>query len=127
MKHSQTIGILLTLLLFFCTTQPFVIIESRNWVVTGWDAGATNFGQSGKFLMYVGILAIVFFALPSLSAKRFNMAWAALLVAWSFRNYLVLSACAMGECPQKQWALYACIVLSIGILIMTFLPKLKTK
>jgi hypothetical protein len=50
MKHSQTIGILLTLLLFFCTTQPLVIIESRNWVVTGWDAGATNFGQSGKFL-----------------------------------------------------------------------------
>jgi hypothetical protein len=33
----------------------------------------------------------------------------------------------MGECPQKQWALYACIVLSFGILIMTFLPKLKTK
>jgi ATP/ADP translocase len=118
MKHSQTIGIILTLLLFFCTTQPFVIIESKNWVVTGWDAGATNFGQSGKFLFYIGILAIVFFAIPSINVKRFNMAWGALLV---------LSACAMGECPQKQWALYACIILSAGILIMTFLPKLKTK
>jgi TRAP-type mannitol/chloroaromatic compound transport system permease small subunit len=127
MKHSQTIGILLTLLLFFCTTQPLVIIESRNWVVTGWDAGATNFGQSGKFLFYIGILAIVFFAIPSINVKRFNMAWAALLVAWSFRNYLVLSTCAMGECPQKQWALYACIILSFAILAMTFLPKLKTK
>ena len=125
MKHSQTIGILLTLLLFFCTTQPLVIIESRNWVVTGWDAGETNFGQSGKFLFYIGILAIVFFAIPSINVKRFNMAWAALLVAWSFRNYLVLSTCAMGECPQKQWALYACIILSFGILIMTFLPRIK--
>jgi len=75
MKHSQTIGILLTLLLFFCTTQPLVIIESRNWVITGWDAGASNFGQSGKFLFYIGILAIVFFAIPSINVKRFNMAF----------------------------------------------------
>jgi hypothetical protein len=31
----------------------------------------------------------------------------------------------MGECPQKQWALYACIALSAGILIKTFLPKIN--
>jgi hypothetical protein len=63
--------------------------------------------------------------LPLLWAKRLNVALAALILAWSFRNYLVLSTCQMGECPQKQWALYACIVISFGILIMTFLPKIK--
>jgi hypothetical protein len=52
------------------------------------------------------------------------MALGAFLVAWSFRNFLVLSTCQMGECPQKQWALYGCIIVSVGILIMTFLPKI---
>ncbi len=125
MKHSQTIGILLCLFLFYCTTQPLVFIESKNWVITGWQTAGSSYGQPGKFLAYFGGLAILFFALPFIWAKRFNMAFAALLLAWSFRNFLILSTCQMGECPQKQWALYACIFISFGILIMTFLPKIK--
>lgn len=124
MKHSQTIGIISCLLLFYCTTQPLVIIDSQNWVITGWKTAATGFGQPGKFILYVGTVSMVFFALPYIWAKRFNLVFAALLLSWSFRNYLILSTCHMGECPQKQWALYACIVLSAVILVMTFLPKM---
>lgn len=125
MKHSQTIGIVLCLILFYVTTQPLVIIESKNLTITGWSSTGTNFGLPGKFIMYIGSLALIFFALPYVWAKRFNMAFAALLIAWSFRNFMVLSTCQMGECPQKQFALYACIVISFAILAMTFLPKIK--
>jgi hypothetical protein len=125
MKHSQTIGIVLCLILFYVTTQPLVIIESKNLIITGWSSTGTNFGLPGKFIMYIGSLSLIFFALPFVWAKRFNMAFAALLIAWSFRNFMVLSTCQMGECPQKQIALYLCIVISFGILIMTFLPKIN--
>ena len=70
-------------------------------------------------------LGALFFALPFIWAKRFNMVFGAFLFSWSFRNYLILSTCQMGECPQKQWALYGCIILSGLILLMTFLPKIK--
>jgi hypothetical protein len=125
MKYSQTIGIVLTLILLFLTTQPLVIIESRHWLITGWKVAGTNFGQPGKFMMYMGIMNIILFALPILNAKRFNMAFAILNFSWTIRNFLVLSACSMGECPQKQWPLYACIVVSFAVLIMTFLPKME--
>jgi hypothetical protein len=125
MKHSQTIGILLCLALFYCTTQALVIIESHHLVITGWKAEGTNFGQPGKLFVYLGGLSILFFALPFIWAKRINVAIGAIIIAWSFRNFMVLSACQMGDCPQKQWPLYACVVLSIGILIMSFLPKIK--
>jgi hypothetical protein len=125
MKYSQTIGIILTLVLLFLTTQPLVIIESRHWLITGWKVADTNFGQPGKFMMYMGIMNIILFALPILNAKRFNMAFAILNFSWTIRNFLVLSACSMGECPQKQWPLYACIVVSFAVLIMTFLPKME--
>jgi hypothetical protein len=125
MKYSQTIGIILTLVLLFLTTQPLVIIESRHWLITGWKVADTNFGQPGKFMMYIGIMNIILFALPILNAKRFNMAFAILNFSWTIRNFLVLSACSMGECPQKQWPLYACIVVSFAVLIMTFLPKME--
>jgi hypothetical protein len=125
MKHSQTIGILLCIALLYCTTQPLVIIESQHLVITGWKAVGTNFGQPGKFFAYFGGLSLVLFALPFIWAKRFNMALAAMLIAWSFRNFMVLSACQMGARSEKQWPLYACIIISFGILIMTFLPKIK--
>ena len=125
MKYSQSIGILLCLLLIYSTTQPLVFIESRNWTITGWDAAGSSFGQAGKFLSFFAIIALLFFALPFIWAKRFNIVFATLLLAWSIRNFLVLSTCKMGECPQKLWALYGCIIFSAGILLMTFLPKIK--
>ena len=127
MKYSQTIGILLSLLLIYCTTQPLVIIDSKHWVITGWETGARSFGQPGKFLVYFAILNCLLFALPYIFAKRTNIVVAALVLAWSIRNYLILATCYMGECPQKQWALYACIASSAGILIMTFLPKINVE
>jgi hypothetical protein len=125
MKYSQTIGLMLTAFLLFLTTQPLVIIESRQWVITGWKVAETNFGQPGKFMLYMGVMNIILFALPYIPAKRFNMVFAILNFSWTIRNFLILSACAMGECPQKQWALYACILVSFAILIMTFLPKIE--
>jgi hypothetical protein len=124
MKYSQTIGIILTAFLLFLTTQPLVIIESRHWVITGWKVAETNFGQPAKFMLYMGVMNIILFALPYIPAKRFNMVFAILNFSWTIRNFLILSACAMGECPQKQWPLYACVVVSFAILIMTFLPKI---
>ena len=125
MKYSQSIGILLCFLLIYSTTQPLVFIESRNWTITGWDAVGSSFGQAGKFLCFFAVIALLFFAVPFIWAKRFNMVFATLLLAWSVRNFIVLSTCQMGECPQKLWALYACIIFSAGILLMTFLPKIK--
>jgi hypothetical protein len=31
----------------------------------------------------------------------------------------------MGECPEKQFALYGCVLSSLVILAMSFLPKMK--
>ncbi len=124
MKYSQTIGIILCLALFYCTTQPLVIIDSQHLVITGWKTTGTSLGQPGKFMLYLGMLSLVLFALPYIWAKRLNIVLGALLLAWSFRTFLVLGTCQMGECPEKQWALYACVILSAGILLLSFLPKI---
>ena len=82
MKHSQTIGIILCFALFYCTTQPLVVIESHKLILTGWQTTGTTFGKPGLFLTFFAGLAALFFALPYLWAKRFNLAFAALLIAW---------------------------------------------
>jgi hypothetical protein len=46
--------------------------------------------------------------------------------SWSIRNYILVSTCLMGECPEKQPALYALVIASSIVMLMTLLPKLNS-
>jgi uncharacterized membrane protein YuzA (DUF378 family) len=67
------------------------------------------------------------FAVPAIWSKRTNVFLGALNLAWAFRNYLLLSSCLMGECPEKKTALFILVGLAIVMQIMSLLPKLQVK
>lgn len=127
MKHSQTIGIIATLALVAICFLPWSYITSRQITITGFQAVGTNFGKPGLFTVILSGIMLVMFAVPAIWSKRTNVFIAALNLAWSFRNYLMISTCLMGECPEKKPALYAQVALSVLILLMTLLPKLDLK
>lgn len=127
MKHSQTIGIIATLALVAICFLPWSYIASRQITITGFQAVGTNFGKPGLFTVILSGIMLVMFTVPAIWSKRTNVFIAALNLAWSFRNYLMISTCLMGECPEKKPALYAQVVLSAVILLMTLLPKLDLK
>lgn len=127
MKHSQTIGIIATLSLVAICFLPWSYITSRQITITGFQAVGTNFGKPGLFTVILSGIMLVMFAVPAIWSKRTNVFIAALNLAWSFRNYLMISTCLMGECPEKKPALYAQVALSVLILLMTLLPKLDLK
>lgn len=127
MKHSQTIGIIATLALVAICFLPWSYIASRQITITGFQAVGTHFGKPGLFTVILSGVMLVMFAVPAIWSKRTNVFIAALNLAWSFRNYLMISTCLMGECPEKKPALYAHVVLSALILLMTLLPRLDLK
>lgn len=125
MKHSQTIGIISALIIIILCFFPWSYVASKQLTVSGLHAEGTSFGKPGLFNIITCCVMILFFLLPRIWAKRTNMFIAALNLAWSFRNYILISACMMGECPEKKPALYLILVLSGVIQVMTFLPKIK--
>ncbi|MEA3426489.1 MAG: hypothetical protein U9R46_09600 [Bacteroidota bacterium] len=127
MKYSQTIGIIATLALVAICFLPWSYIASRQITITGFQAVGTNFGKPGLFTVILSGIMLVMFAVPAIWSKRTNVFIAALNLAWAFRNYLMISTCLMGECPEKKPALYIQVALSILILLMTLLPKLDLK
>ena len=127
MKHSQTIGLVVTLVLFIICFLPWVTIESKNLVISGMNAKGTDFGTPGKVNLIFSVIMAVFFALPKVWAKRTNVFIGALNFSWSVKNYLVLSACLMGECPTKMPALFGLVALSGISLLMTFFPKIEVE
>ena len=127
MKYSQPIGIAATLALMAICFLPWSYIASQQITVSGFYAVGTNYGKPGLFNMAMCVIMLVMFLVPAIWSKRTNVFIAALNLAWSFRNYLLLSSCMMGECPEKKPALYILLVLSGIILLMTLLPKMEVK
>ena len=104
--------------------MPWVTIASKDLVVTGMNAKGTDFGTPGKVNLFFSTIMAVFFVLPKVWAKRTNVFLGALNFSWSIRNYIVLTTCMMGECPEKKPALIALVLLCAITLLMTFFPKI---
>jgi hypothetical protein len=125
MKYSQYIGLTCIIIILILCFQPWVVISSEELVITGFDSGLTRFGQPGKLHFYFCIPSALLFLLPYVWAKRTNLFFTAINLSWAVRNFIVLSACQAGECPEKQIALYLILVASAVILLMALLPKIK--
>ncbi|MFY7901053.1 MAG: hypothetical protein ACOVNY_12775, partial [Chitinophagaceae bacterium] len=124
MKYSQSIGIFATVLLVICCFLPWTYIETNKITISGFNATGTSFGRPGMLHIYLSVVLLTFFAVPKIWAKRTNLFIATLNIAWSIRNYILISACLFGECPQKKIALYGLVIFSTIILVMTLLPKI---
>lgn len=125
MKQSQTIGLLAALALIGICYLPWITIASKDLVITGMNAKGTDFGTPGKVNLIFTVIMAIFFALPKVWAKRINVFIGALNFSWAIRNYLVLTTCLMGECPEKKPALIALVALSAITMLMTFLTKIE--
>jgi hypothetical protein len=124
MKHSQTIGIIAALAIIAVCFMPWVILPVRQQTITGMDATGTDFGKPGLLNIVISGATILFFLVPRIWAKRTNVFLAAVNLAWSVRNYLLVSTCLMGECPGKQPALFVLLFLALVVQLMSFLPKI---
>jgi hypothetical protein len=130
MKYSAHIGILFCGILVLTAYFPWIYIDSLQVYVSGVGANIkTVFGKPVLMNFYLLPIIIMFFLIPKLWAKKLNPFLGAINFAWALRNFLLLSTCRNGECPQQQVALYFYFLSAIVILVMTVLPhnlKLKT-
>jgi hypothetical protein len=127
MKHSQTIGIVAALLLILLCFFPWSIIPGKELPVTGFETTGTSFGKPALFHLLFCTVMIAFFAIPRIWAKRTNLFLAAINLAWAIRNYILVSSCLMGECPEKQPALYGIVFAAAVMQAMALFPKIPIR
>lgn len=125
MKYSQLIGIIAALALIGCCFLPWTLIESKQLLITGVYSGDTDFGKPGLMNIFLSVISVICFAVPKIWAKRTNFFIAAINLAWSIRNYLLLTTCIAGDCPSKQPGLFLLLFFAIVIQVMSLLPKIN--
>lgn len=127
MRYMKWIGLLAVVLLVVSCFFPWVIIPSKNIVVSGVDSTGTNFGKPGYAHFILGFFFVLFHLVPKLWAKRINLLIVALNLAWAIRNYLIISMCREGECPEKQVGLWLVLAASALMLIAALFPDIQLK
>lgn len=127
MKYSNYIGVAAALALIATCFLPWVYISSIHATITGLDSRLTNYGKPGIIHIVLCVFSIILFLTPKVWAKRTNVIVSSLNFVWAIRNFLVITLCQMGECPEKKPGIYAVIILSFLIMIMAMLPKMEVR
>ena len=125
MRYSKHTGIAAVLLLIITCFTPWVYIPTLQLTITGFHTQHTNFGQPGLMHSILGGLALLFFLSNAIAAKRANVFVCTLNFAWAVRNYLLVTQCELGECPEKKSGIYIILLASFIILVMALLPPNK--
>jgi len=127
MKYSQLLGFLACIGEILACIMPWVFVAEQNLLISGINEAVPNFGRPGILNIIVCVIMGILFITPKIWAKRTNVIIAAINVSWSLRNYLLITACRAGECPEKRAGIYLLLCLSIFILLMSFLPPIKVE
>lgn len=125
MRWMKWVGIGAAALLIISCFSTWVIIASRNIVISGVDAAGTSYGKPGYFSLLLTLFFVVFTLTPRIWAKRINLIVTALNLAWAVRNYFIISACQGGECPEKHNGLYLMLLASVLMLLTSLFPDIS--
>ena len=127
MKYSKWIGLIGIALLVVAAYQPWAWIASKNITVSGMHASGTNFGRPALLNLFVSCFAAICFIVHSVLAKRANLFLCAFNVAWTIRNFIIVSMCRAGDCPEKKLGLYLLITASAIMMLAALFPDVKLK
>ncbi len=125
MKYSQQIGVAAVLLMVAVCYMPWSYVASQQLTITGMDTGKAAFGRPGILNIFFGAIALFFFLFPKIWGKRTNVFIGALNLSWSIRNYILVTTCYFGDCPEKRLGIYLLLFTSVIIFIMTLVPKIN--
>jgi len=125
MRWMKWTGIAAAIILIISCFLTWVTIPSKNIVVSGVDATGTSFGRPGYFSLLMTFFFLVCTLLPKLWAKRINLLFTAMNLAWAIRNYFLISACQGGDCPEKQAGLFLMLIASLLMLASSLFPDIK--
>jgi hypothetical protein len=125
MKFSQWIGIASGILLILSGFMNWTWYPDIHKYFTGFVSENNIYGKPGKIFIYLTTVAILFFAIPRIWAKRWNVLICTIIVAFAIKTYILYTACYRGVCPVKQPGIWIMGASAAIILLCALLPDLK--
>ena len=127
MRLKILLSVLAIALLVIGCFLPWMTIESKGITITGLDTKGTLYGKPAYFhFLWAGLL-LSFLMLNKIWSKRAAVGVVAFNLAWAARNFLLIPACQMGECPVRKEGLYLLLAGAVLMFVIPFLPEKENR
>jgi hypothetical protein len=127
MKFSQWIGIVAAIVLILSGFMNWTWYPDIHKYFTGFFSENNIYGKPGKIFIYFSSVAALFFVIPRVWAKRWNVLVSTIILAFAIRTFILYTACYRGVCPVKQPGIWMMITSAAVIFLCALLPDLKVK
>jgi len=125
MKYSQWIGVAAAIILVIACFFPWTYHPDLDKNFTGFFSQNNIYGKPGYVFIVVSIIAIVFFLVQRVWAKRWNLFICAIILSYAIKSFIVFTGCYRGICPDKKAGIWIMLVSAIVMLVMTLFPDIK--
>jgi hypothetical protein len=127
MKYSQWIGIAAAIMLVVACFLPWTYHPDLDKNFTGFFSENNVYGKPGYVFIVVCIVAVIFFAIQRIWAKRWNVFICAIILSYAIKSFIVFSGCYRGICPDKKAGLWIMLLSAIVMMGMSLFPDMKLK
>jgi hypothetical protein len=127
MKFSQWIGIAACLVLVLSGIMNWTWYPDIHKYLTGFVSENNIYGKPGKIFIYLTVIAVAFFLIPKIWAKRWNLLICTIIVAFAVKTFILYTSCYRGICPDKQPGIWIMLGSALLIMVCALLPDLKMK
>lgn len=125
MKNSQLIGVGAAILLMVSGFLNWTWYPDIHKSFTGFFSESNVYGKPGKVFIFFCIIAIIFYLIPKIWAKRWNIFLCSLTLAYAVKSFILFSGCYRGICPEKQAGIWIMLSSAALMLLAALLPDLS--
>lgn len=127
MKYSQWLGVLAAIALVIANFLAWTWYPDIQETFTGFYSKDNIYGKPGKFFIFLSAVAAVFYLLPKVWAKRWNLLTGCIVLAFAIRTFIVYTACYRGICPVKLPGIWIMLASAALMMVAVLFPDMKLK
>jgi hypothetical protein len=128
MQSIRWLSVLTAVIIITACFFTWVSVESKDFFIGGFNASAASrFGKPGILQTFFCTIYILLLLLNKIWSIRAAFFVSAFNIAWAMRNYVVISACSGGTCPEKHTGLYTVLIGSLLLTVFTTIIAVKEK
>ncbi len=106
---------------------PWTYYPDLNKVFTGFFSEKNIYGKPAKVFIFFAVIYLICVFIDRVWAKRFNVLFAALNLAYLIKTWILFTGCYSGICPEKRYGIYLLLVSCLLMMVTALLPDYKLK
>lgn len=125
MKFYKVWAALVCVLLIVSCFLPWAYYPDIDKTFNGFFSEGNMYGRPGKVFIFFAVISLIFTFIDRIWAKRFNVLFAALNIAYFIKTYILFTNCYFGTCPEKLYGIYLLMAATLLLMLTSLLPDMK--